>query len=128
MADQETFTAERALTLLREVVAERPDYVYESPVWDSCVYIDPTDRKPSCLAGHVFIRAGWDLGELERANKTDVRTFVDEHTARPVDPDAAAILQEAQDWQDMGRTWAVALAHAERVADELGVLADGSDR
>jgi hypothetical protein len=128
VAEQETLTAERALTLLREVVAERPDYVYQSPVEDACVYIDPTDRRPSCLAGHVFIRAGWDLDELERANQVDVLSFVGNHTARAVDPNAASVLQEAQDWQDGGATWAKALTHAERVAAELGVLTDGGDR
>lgn len=111
----ETLTAERALQLLREVAAERPNYVYQSPVEASCVYIDPQTHEPSCLIGHVLIRAGWTVKELETVNRTDIGTLLERSGFDP-NENVVRILSEAQERQDGENTWARALAYAEAVA------------
>lgn len=111
----ETLTFDRALQLLWQVAAERPDYIYSSPDLDSCVYIDRTDGKPSCLIGHVLLRAGWTIEELRRHNQTDVKTLF-ARFERPIDADALALLDEAQLLQDDGDyTWAEAVERAHAI-------------
>ena len=110
---REILTAERALQLLREVVAERPGYVYEAPDSRGCAYVDPATGEPSCLVGHVFIRAGWSAAELRRWNRTAV-SWLPSNLA--ISEGARCMLDEAQQVQDSGWTWGEALLTAEGFA------------
>jgi hypothetical protein len=113
--------------LLREVVSERPNYVYEPPNNDGrCVYVH--GGACSCIASHVLHRAGATIGELERLDAelggvpvANVGDYLDW-----VDDDAAAILDSAQAVQDGGHSWADALAAAETraTARSINELAD----
>jgi hypothetical protein len=61
-------TAEKVLETLREVVAERPDYVYEAPegytagAGVTCFYVH--GDVPGCVVGHVLNRLGVPLSDL----------------------------------------------------------------
>ena len=116
----------RTLDLLTEIVTEYgTDHVYQQLPYDDdhggtyCAYVErgPEGLRPSCLVGHFFARLGVSL---DRLNFT-------EHTPNPIDgmptaekvatdlnvcDDAAKILQAAQEEQDTGKTWGVALNRA----------------
>lgn len=106
-----------ALRLLKEVVAERPDYVYEK-INNNCFYV--MGHKPSCVVGHVLIRAGWSPETLLPDNDLLV-----EHMDG-LDETTAEILGAAQSVQDCGRPWREALEAAESTARRLGVIVAGS--
>lgn len=110
-------TGTEALRLLREVVAEDPDRVYERHSGDDrgplCRYV--SNGQPDCLIGHVLYRAGWTIPEIDRIDRVGT-AFGDR-----LDPAAVAVLEvarRAQDWRD---PWSVALHHAETVASSLGI-------
>lgn len=51
-----TISYEDARSVLEELAAERPDYVYRSPLGtDSCVYGED-ESTPSCIIGHLIYR------------------------------------------------------------------------
>lgn len=105
------FTDEQVMTTLREVVAENPDYVYESPDRTAdipCLYVH--DDKPGCLVGHVLNRLGVELEDLSEYEGSDADKFV-----RPgfVSERAGRVLQHAQFEQDRGDAWRYALDAAE---------------
>lgn len=60
-------TLERGIELAKEVVGERPEFVYErervGDVLLGCTYV--RDGQPSCLVGCVMYRAGVPIEELE---------------------------------------------------------------
>jgi hypothetical protein len=122
----ESLTGPRTLALLREVVAERPNYVYEPPSNDGrCVYVH--GGACSCIASHVLHRAGATLEELERLDAAELWGGVPVANVGDyldwVDDDAAAILDSAQAVQDDGHSWADALAAAETRAVARGIAA-----
>jgi hypothetical protein len=109
----------RALQLLREVVAERPDYVYQKP-GRYCVYA--VGDQPSCIVGHVLARAGFPVDQLAGV-QGNVTVLVQDHPGW-LGRDARSILAAAQHVQDPGEeTWSAALAAAELKATDLGVSA-----
>jgi hypothetical protein len=110
----EILTAGRALELLREVVAERPDYIYEGV----CSYADPDGTCPRCLVGHVLHRHGFPVADLAAMDEAEdgAACLLPALTGGRVTPDAAGILYAAQLVQDALRPWSEALAAAEDVA------------
>jgi hypothetical protein len=116
----EFLTFDRALALLREVIAEKgEDYVY--PQFEpeaagdlgavmECFYV--RDDAPSCIVGRVLHRAGVTLDELRAVEGW---TPVDlEHApqfTRWADDMALELLHEVQNEQDAGRSWGEALAN-----------------
>lgn len=132
MADQSTSATSApqpidgatALRLLREVVAERPDYVYKPPQdMGVCVYV--ADGKPSCIVGHVLSRAGCtsdQLHSLDMIGAIDA-TWLDVDWLELTD-EAIRILGTAQGVQDgQSEPWSRALFAAEHKAAALGVTA-----
>ena len=99
------YTFDDVAKVLREVVAERPDYVYPH---DYCVYRDE-DGSPSCLIGHVIQRLDPDYfaSISEQGNGATVRglSWTDRFSVAEV-----RALRAAQMIQDTGQTWAEALA------------------
>lgn len=114
-------TGPRALELLREVVAEQPDFVYERvPVEDlgpSCLY--QFDGKPSCIVGQVLFRHGWSIGELAALDARRPLPAAHCLPSKLVDSDARAILNEAQGFQDSGVPWRSVLQAIVRPASML---------
>lgn len=120
-------TAERALELLREVVAEYgEDYVYVNPQGQragddddngdqaSCWYVH--GDKPGCIAGHVYHRAGLSLETLKLMENNGAS-----HPGfrQRVTGEGPTILSIAQDRQDKGETWGQALRAAVQTARGL---------
>lgn len=102
---------------IRQVVAERPDFVYSSPnVMDgTCVYRDPKTGEPSCLIGVALDRMGElpSLDDLGRGSFLGLNTkgphsLVESfHLPLTVEETEAAL--RAQNVQDRGLPWATAL-------------------
>jgi hypothetical protein len=111
-----------ALRLLREVVAERPDFVYKPPDEEAggCVYV--WEGKLSCLIAHVLFRAGWTVEQIAALDQVGSAESLAENGFVIGDDAAVQILDVAQAVQDRGVcTWAQALAAAEEKAAQLGV-------
>ena len=120
-----TLDGPTALRLLREVAAERPDYIYalEDEDGPACVHV--YKGQPSCIAGHVLVRAGFDPATIEA--KVDqygngAQVFADVFKGQ-VTENAVRILRAAQIVQDGGQTWGDALEAAESTAAALAVSA-----
>lgn len=122
--------AELAINTLREVVAEKgPDYIYEDEMGRTgaaanCVNFHQ-DGSPACIAGHVYQR--WlDQGILapEQWELIDRRSgvgsvFASIYLTVAISNGAAAVLTEAQERQDLGEPWGVALRRAEDMYDHV---------
>lgn len=116
----------RALELLEEVVTEHgSETVYQKAItaWtngtERCVYtVD--DGSPSCLVGHVLVRAGItaeridEMGINEGTSARNLYLHFD-----GIERDASKVLQAAQAVQDQGRPWGEAL---EAARFQYGVL------
>lgn len=112
-----------ALRLLREVVGERPDYVYKAPedAFYTCVYVH--QHKPSCLVAHVLYRAGFDMETIESLDGHGVFTDASREVELPISDIAVRILGVAQLRQDLLKPWSEALVAAKATAERLGVSA-----
>ena len=132
--DKTQLTPERAMELLREVVAEYgEDFVYTKvvlvPKEDSdwilpeCVYQE--DGAPSCLVGHVLSRAGFSSEDLIQFDSVGSSAdFLKMDAGEETETDAlplrtAWILVGAQQVQDEGNTWGEALRNATNRAKDL---------
>jgi len=111
-------TKEEALLVLKEIVSERPDYVYPKVELGSCFY--RYEGAPSCLLGHLFDR----LGVIDLFLKPDDGVGEDcgDGHAGPIaaysnwacgavkiEGDLLPILARAQSEQDVGTPWGDAL-------------------
>jgi hypothetical protein len=114
-----TVSGERVIEVLREVVAERPDYVYAAPpemittamLANPCFYVhgEGADAVPGCVVGAVLNRLGVPLSELAGYEGTPAQ-----HVAERLletDHDVVSMLREVQTEQDQGTSWGDALAH-----------------
>jgi hypothetical protein len=117
-------TADKAIELLREAVAGKEDFVYQSPDGDDasnpnfyCEYAK--DGCPDCLIGVCLHNAGVSVEQLEHlpANRVydqEVRALLAGY-GYPLEPPAVEVFGAAQAMQDSGKPWGEALADAERV-------------
>jgi hypothetical protein len=124
-----TIDAARAMTLLREVVAEKgAGYRYEkvkSIGAMACLYVHRGNC--SCLIGHALHRAGVstsELGVLDQYGNDDGDTGIAQvHDRLPdrfqLTGDAVEILAAAQSAQDHGLSWGDALNAAEEMFPAL---------
>lgn len=118
-----TLDGPTALRLLREVVAERPDYVYKSPEGATATCVYTYQGKPSCLVAHVLVRAGFDIKRIEELDGGGTIGTAAEEADLPLPPDVVDILYAAQLPQDSRQPWREALAAAEEAARTLAVSA-----
>lgn len=124
----ELLKADRAIELLREVVAEAGElHVYEPPSFGACFYWHDAEDKPGCLAGQVLYRHGWSKSDLKRIERCNVKTHPDNTPEGDaficafIDPSAQKVLREAQLLQDKGAAWGTALKCAEDAYKSLAV-------
>lgn len=117
----EQVTAERALEVLTRVVKrEGRDTIRR------CEYVTSVgEPKPLCIAAHVMVEVGVPIevvaslgsdtfdGVVRKGRLADFVDFSD---------DAMQIVERAQFTQDKAESWGRALAHARRVAWQLGVI------
>jgi hypothetical protein len=108
-------TDEKIMATLREVVAERPEFIYQKPPASEghiavCRYVH--GDVPGCLIGHVLHRLGVSLETLSVHEGQPAQ-----YLAGTLDIGGDAVrwaLGAAQEAQDGGSTWHEALACAER--------------
>ena len=127
----EPASLERVLQVTREIVDERPGYIYETVArYDhgaGCWYSDNMGN-PSCLVGHVIQRldpeAFQEVVEFEKAEeRSDAAinlAMQGPHLRALMTRDAWQAMQAAQNRQDEGQSWSEALYAAEN----LGADAD----
>jgi hypothetical protein len=121
VTDHIALSDDQIMTTLREVVAERPDYVYAAPEHQvdpgniSRFYVhvdeDGGNERPGCLVSVVLNRLGVPLEDLARREGNGAYTVA--RSLAGVSTRIASALSEAQDAQDSGATWACALERAE---------------
>lgn len=104
-----TIVFDDAVQALKELAAERPDYVYER---DLCVYTHE-NGEPGCIVGHVLDRLGLPRpGFDESRNTQGIRMLgfdMDDRTRR--------LLEDAQEYQDDRETWGAAVEIAVETAE-----------
>jgi hypothetical protein len=108
-------TAEQFRITTREVVAERPEYVYtipetDDPGEDFCKYVHGDE--PGCVIGHVCHRLGVPLDELAKREGQAAADVVAQ-VLGITSPSVLAFAGDLQWRQDCGEPWGVALARAE---------------
>jgi hypothetical protein len=105
---------EKIMLTLHNVVAERPNYVYESDAEGNCQYV--RDGAPSCVVGHVLHRLGVPVTELSRYDTpyggVDAMRVVGE-LVPSASWEVREALFKAQSVQDRQETWDAALVAAE---------------
>lgn len=108
-----TITYPEALSLLTEIVNERPDYQYRMTNGE-CLYRDPETFEPSCLVGHFLDRSG--VAELR---SEEFSTFEGMRAADVLpkfinfdNSDTVALLTIVQEYQDEGLSWGDSLSQA----------------
>lgn len=112
----EQIDARRALELLIDVVDQYgEDVVYQKVPLDrnngvGCRY--EYEGNPSCLVGHVLVKAGADLSVLKGLDVIGAPADKIYTLVGGVDPAASRVLQAAQDIQDRGDSWGEALDEA----------------
>ncbi|MFD9205936.1 hypothetical protein ACFVZM_06610 [Streptomyces sioyaensis] len=116
-----TVDEETVLQTLRDVVAERPEYVYEAPEHmrvmttpASCFYVHTAEDDADtcgCVVGHVLNRLGVPLEEMKRYEGSSAYDMVDEL----INTSESAILamDAAQRYQDSGTPWGETLRRVE---------------
>lgn len=111
-------SAERVIEVLREVVAERPDYVYSAPEGRrahgaTCFYVhgEGTDAVPGCVVGVVLNRLGVPLEDLAEYEGDTAQHMATRFLTTPLS--AADVLRRVQIEQDQGASWATALSHSD---------------
>lgn len=105
-------TVESTRQVFDRLIAERgADYIYQRPSGaDECLYFDPTEGGPSCIAGQVFAAHGYsehDVTEYTGASEVLEELGIE-------DPILRRYLDTAQENQDSGVPWGEAVAAAER--------------
>jgi hypothetical protein len=108
-------TDEKIMATLREVVAERPEFIYQKPPASEgrvpvCRYVH--GDVPGCLIGHVLHRLGVSLETLSVQEGQPAQHLTE---TLGIGGDAVRwAMGAAQSVQDSGSTWSEALAGAER--------------
>jgi hypothetical protein len=111
-----TVSGERVIEVLREVVAERPDYVYAAPIGvvtessPTCFYVhgEGADAVCGCVVGAVLNRLGVPLETLAQHEGTPAQHVAE--TLLETDSDVISMLRRVQVAQDHGASWGDALA------------------
>jgi hypothetical protein len=113
-------TTEQVYRTAREVVAEKPDYVYINPMGAragdgaNCYYVH--GNEPGCVVGAVLHRLGVPLEELARFESTN--GYIVSATLTNMEDRTASFLRKLQWYQDNGRNWLTALSDAEATFPE----------
>lgn len=124
-----TVTAEQFYATAREVVAERPDFVYTPPVplvdgsadpdAGMCRYVH-TDGQGNdscgCVIGHVLHKLGVPLAEMAKREGAPASSQLRRFFGFEINSSVANFADELQYRQDAGITWGKALEHAEGYA------------
>lgn len=104
----------RILKEVQRIAAQSPDYRYEPPDSDQCVYIH--DGEPSCIFGHALLNLGLIDKSFERVlididgvscariNLQDIETVI-EYLNLEIDDKEIEEFLSIQSDQDNGKPW-----------------------
>lgn len=98
---------------IRKVAAEQPDFIYNDGSADQCLYTQNADGSPGgCIVGRALMRL--DVEE-EALVKNDGQLASHVLSELGISGDSLVIhwIDEAQDAQDSGKTWAQAVQSAD---------------
>lgn len=99
----------------REVAAERPDFVYVSPLLSGyCVYTH--NGEPSCLFGHALLRLGLPMSCLEELSTNVAIATACRQLNIPLTDGEARSLADVQHAQDNGVPWGEAIGYLPAVS------------
>lgn len=119
----EEITDEKFMSTIRELVKEKPEYVYSPPLHQqtfpgdpSCFYVHTHEETgesetPGCLIGAALYKLGVPLDEL-RNQETNNATTVLTALHIPLSYDARSTALVLQKVQDDGRSWGEAYVRA----------------
>lgn len=112
----------RALELMIDIVdAAGDDFVYEKLLVEGrglvCRYV--ADGRPSCLVGQALFRAGATVETLEMFDSLDLPAKSMANVESHVTSRAAWVFSTAQEAQDSGETWGVAVERAKKTYDAM---------
>jgi hypothetical protein len=122
--DMINLTYDKAVSLIREAIAEKgEDYVYEK-IDDGCYYVH--GGQPSCLVGHVLVRAGVNMDLLEaEGGLYDAHGYADALCGEleregilTAGRRTIRLLNEVQYNQDRGVSWGAALESGLALAEQ----------
>lgn len=103
-------TAEQLIEKVRELAAAKPDFVYRRPENStSCLYREH-DGMPGCIFGQAFDALGVELTDAhEHKGITRVLSLLGISVTRL----QVEWMMSVQDAQDLGHSWAEAIARAD---------------
>jgi hypothetical protein len=122
----EKFDFEDTLDMLKDVIKDRRDYVYEShpEAGLTCHYV--WNGEPDCVVGHVLVKIGISKADLQYGETRDAKhgkysqgsagNLLQDLRDNGVvwfDRDATTLLGKAQAHQDSGVPWGEAVKYAE---------------
>jgi len=123
-------TMERTLELLDAAVTERgadfvypeewkvPSQIFSSTPGGDCVYVH--DGKPACIVGWVLHTHGVTIEQLRQLEGDSVYALLLHlQPVLEVEPGVGTVLREAQNQQDVGRPWGVAVERARAAAVQV---------
>lgn len=104
---------------IRKLAEEQPDFRYQPPDGDSCVYVH--DGEGSCGVGRVLLDLGLITPELEHDRTTIRRARINSagatellgHLKVSLDPSECEWITRYQDEQDSERAWGWAVGYAD---------------
>jgi hypothetical protein len=119
-------TAAQFYAAAREVVAEQPEFVYtppknpddNDPNGDFCMYVhadaETGTKSCGCVVGHIAHKLGASYESMSRYEGKPASAMLYGLFGAAFLGSVAHFADELQYRQDSGKTWAAALAHAEK--------------
>ena len=113
------FTLDDVVSKVREVAAERPDFVYSSPNPDNCLYRHGENREePGCIIGQALDRLGYVVPQAwEGSNAEALMDHI--YDLSQHDDVRASWLRYVQGEQDRAKPWGEAVSEADRYYPEV---------
>jgi hypothetical protein len=114
-------TYDDVITAVRELAAEKPDFVY-TPDAGACLYVHPNSDgtiSPGCLIGQAFQRVGVPNEVLLRYNDRNIELVANAGEITDVANIKIGWLTRIQWYQDNSKTWAYAVQQADTWLESL---------
>lgn len=109
-------TTQEIETAVREIVSERPDYIYDNAGYYLHKDEEGNPTVPGCLLGHALLRVGYTTEQLQFVNSKGIKAIA---PRLKIEGDLKW-LNDVQILQDSNITW----ANAVRAADSGALNSD----